>query len=113
MLTDADIQLHADKIRDDGYTVIERAAVPGTAKRTRAEDIEAVTVHTYWFTWSEIGSGPEKWHPTTRESADHSLPYILGAVLIDGRFSDDIFSQSRIRDARIRRRQGARFDGRL
>src|SRR6202140_161451 len=29
MLTDADIQLHADKIRDDGYTVIERAADPG------------------------------------------------------------------------------------
>ena len=28
MLTDADIQLHADKIRDDGYTVIERAADP-------------------------------------------------------------------------------------
>ena len=28
MLTDADIQLHADQIRDDGYTVIERAADP-------------------------------------------------------------------------------------
>jgi hypothetical protein len=26
MFTDPDIQLHADKIRDDGYTVIERAA---------------------------------------------------------------------------------------
>jgi 2-methylcitrate dehydratase len=70
-------------------------------RQIAAEDIESVTVHTYWFTWSEIGSGPEKWHPTTRESADHSLPYILGAVLIDGRFSDDIFSESRIRDARI------------
>jgi 2-methylcitrate dehydratase len=70
-------------------------------RQIAAEDIESVTVHTYWFTWSEIGSGPEKWHPTTRESADHSLPYILGAVLIDGRFSDDIFSQSRIGDARI------------
>jgi 2-methylcitrate dehydratase len=65
-----------------------------------AEDIESVTVHTYHFTWSEIGTGPEKWRPTTRESADHSLPYILAAVLIDGRFSDDIFSESRIRDAR-------------
>ncbi len=65
------------------------------------EDIEAVTVHTYWFAWSEIGSEPEKWHPTTRESADHSLPYILAAVLIDGRFSDDIFSPARIRDPRI------------
>jgi 2-methylcitrate dehydratase len=60
-----------------------------------------VTVHTYRFAWSEIGSGAEKWHPTTRESADHSLPYILAAVLIDGRFSDDIFSENRIRDARI------------
>jgi len=60
-----------------------------------------VTVHTYWFAWSEIGSEPEKWHPTTRESADHSLPYILAAVLIDGRFSDDIFSEARIRDCRI------------
>jgi hypothetical protein len=29
MLTEADIQAHADKIRDDGYTVIERAADTG------------------------------------------------------------------------------------
>ena len=65
------------------------------------EDIEAVTIHTYWFTWSEIGSGPEKWHPTTRETADHSLPFIIAAVLIDGRFSDEIFSPERLRDARI------------
>ena len=28
MLTDADIQSHAERIRDDGYTVIERAASP-------------------------------------------------------------------------------------
>jgi 2-methylcitrate dehydratase len=69
-------------------------------RQIAAEDIESVTVHTYWFAWSEIGSGAEKWHPTTRESADHSLPYILAAVLIDGRFSDDIFSESRIRDKR-------------
>lgn len=65
------------------------------------EDIEAVTIYTYWFTWSEIGSEAEKWHPTTREAADHSLPYIIAAVLIDGRFSDEIFSPERLRDARI------------
>jgi 2-methylcitrate dehydratase len=70
-------------------------------RQVAAEDIEQVTVHTYWFAWSEIGSEPEKWHPATRESADHSLPYILAAVLIDGRFSDDIFSDARIRDHRI------------
>lgn len=69
-------------------------------RQVAVEDIEAVTVHTYWFAWSEIGSEPEKWHPTSRESADHSLPYILAAVLIDGQFSDDIFSDARICDHR-------------
>jgi 2-methylcitrate dehydratase len=70
-------------------------------RRIAFEDIDTVTVHTYWFAWSEIGSEPAKRHPTTRESADHSLPYILAAVLIDGRFSDDIFSPARLRDPRI------------
>ena len=28
MLTDAEVQAHADRIRDDGFTVIERAASP-------------------------------------------------------------------------------------
>jgi 2-methylcitrate dehydratase len=77
------------------------AAAIELRRQVAVEDIEAVTVHTYWFAWSEIGSEPEKWHPTTRESADHSLPYILAAVLVDGRFSDDIFSRARIRDRRI------------
>ena len=66
-----------------------------------AEDIETVAIYTYWFTWSEIGSDPEKWHPTTREAADHSLPFIIAAVLIDGRYSDEIYSPERLRDPRI------------
>jgi 2-methylcitrate dehydratase len=77
------------------------AAAIDLRRQVAVEDIEAVSVHTYWFAWSEIGSEPEKWHPTTRESADHSLPYILAAVLIDGRFSDDIFSDARICDRRL------------
>ena len=65
------------------------------------EEIESVVIHTYWFAWSEIGSEPEKWHPTTRESADHSLPFIIAAVLIDREFSDAVFSDERLRDPRI------------
>lgn len=71
------------------------------SQQVRPEDIDAITIHTYWFTWSEIGSEPEKWHPTTRESADHSLPFILAAVLIDGAFSDAIFSEERIKDPAV------------
>ncbi len=63
-----------------------------------AADIAAVTVHTYKFAQQEIADGREKWRPTTRESADHSLPYIVAAVLTDGHFSDAIFAPERIAD---------------
>ena len=65
------------------------------------DEIDAVTVFTYRFAWEEIGNEREKWRPTTRETADHSLPYIVAAVLRDGRFSDDIFSPQRIADASL------------
>jgi 2-methylcitrate dehydratase len=77
------------------------AAAIKLRQEVSVEEIESVTVHTYWFAWSEIGSEPEKWHPGTRESADHSLPYIVAAVLIDGHFNHDIFSDARIGDRRI------------
>jgi 2-methylcitrate dehydratase len=56
------------------------------------EDIAAVEIFTYWFAWSEIGSEPEKWRPDTRETADHSLPFMIAGVLLEGRFSDEFFS---------------------
>lgn len=65
------------------------------------ERIAAIHIETYKFAWSEIGSGEEKWRPATREAADHSLPYIVAAVLVDGGFSDDIFLPERFGDARI------------
>lgn len=70
-------------------------------KEVSVEAIQSIRINTYWFTFSEIGNEPDKWHPTTRETADHSLPFIIAAVLIDGKFSDEIFSEKRLRDQRI------------
>lgn len=64
----------------------------------KAEDIAAVEVFTYWFAWSEIGSEPEKWRPSTRETADHSLPFMLAGVLLEGRFSDEFFALDYLTD---------------
>jgi 2-methylcitrate dehydratase len=63
--------------------------------------IASVEIEIYRFAWSEIGSGAEKWRPATRETADHSLPYIVAASLVDGAFSDAIFDASRFNDPRI------------
>ena len=64
------------------------------------DDIEKIEVFTYHFAWFEIGSGAEKWAPMTRETADHSMPYVVGAVLIDGAYTDAIFEPERFQDRR-------------
>ena len=66
----------------------------------KLDDIAAIEVSTYHFAWFEIGSGAEKWQPTTRETADHSMPYVIAAVLIDGAYTDAIFAPERFQDRR-------------
>ena len=71
-------------------------------KKVRPEDIESIAIQTYYTAWSEIGSEPEKWNPQTRETADHSLPYLFALGLVDGAIRADSFSEERIRDPRLR-----------
>ena len=68
--------------------------------------IAAIDVQTYHTAWSEIGSEPEKWQPKTRETADHSLPYLLAAALTDGAISVETFSERRINDPALRELMG-------
>jgi 2-methylcitrate dehydratase len=72
------------------------------SRKVNYQDIEKVTMYTYNFAWRVTGKEREKWRPTTREAADHSLPYILAVSLIDGDFSDQSFSEEHLRDPRIR-----------
>jgi 2-methylcitrate dehydratase len=70
--------------------------------QVRPEDIEAINVQTYWNTWIEIASEPQKWDPQTRETADHSLPYLLAVALVDGNITPASFALERIRDPNLR-----------
>jgi 2-methylcitrate dehydratase len=65
-------------------------------------DLKAIDVFTSKFTWFEIGSEPEKWDPKTRETADHSLPYIFARALIDGPIRVSSFSDEAVRDPSLR-----------
>lgn len=65
-------------------------------------DIEAVGVQTYHTCYSEIGSEPEKWNPRTRETADHSLPYLLALALTDGTIGTGSFSAEKMQNPALR-----------
>lgn len=64
--------------------------------------IESIEIEIYWIAFDEIGSHPAKWDPRTRETADHSLPYLLAAAFVDGDLTLRSFTQERIEDPALR-----------
>ena len=65
-------------------------------------DLAEIEIGVYTFCYTEIASEPEKWDPKTRETADHSLPYIFAKALVDGTISLAAFEQSAYRDPALR-----------
>jgi 2-methylcitrate dehydratase len=63
--------------------------------------IQSIDIHTFNAAVDIIGKGPEKWRPTTRETADHSLPYCTAIALIDGEISDRQFEPERFTDPAV------------
>jgi 2-methylcitrate dehydratase len=63
--------------------------------------ITSVNIESHDASVDIIGSEPEKWRPETRETADHSLPYITAIALIDGKVTDQQFQPSRFTDPAI------------
>src|SRR6266700_6070440 len=64
-------------------------------------DVKSMTIESHDASVDIIGSEPEKWRPETRETADHSLPYITAIALIDGQVTDKQFQPARFTDPPI------------
>jgi len=48
------------------------------------DDIEEIRLQTFPAGYEVMGSGEANWRPETRESADHSLPFVMAVALIEG-----------------------------
>lgn len=60
--------------------------------------IKSIDIHTFNAAVDIIGKDPEKWHPKTRETADHSLPYCTAVALTDGEVTEKQFESHRFED---------------
>ena len=63
--------------------------------------IKSVMIESHDASVDIIGSEPEKWKPNTRETADHSLPYITAIALIDGEVTSKQFEPERFADPQV------------
>src|ERR1700719_347877 len=64
-------------------------------------EVKSMTIESHDASVDIIGSEPEKWKPETRETADHSLPYIAAIALIDGDVTEKQFQPDRFMDPKI------------
>lgn len=79
----------------------------------RHDEIESIEVATYRQSFDEMASEPLKWAPTTAETADHSLPFVVATMLVYGDVDKDAFGDARLNDAvltRLMRKIGVTVD---
>jgi len=65
------------------------------------EQITAVTIHSLARA-ADILADPSKYDPRTKETADHSLPYVIAAAIAERQVTPLQFTDAKIADARIR-----------
>ena len=78
--------------------------------------IEDIQVDTYQTAVMMMGGDASRWAPTTRETADHSLPYCIAVALVEGKVNDDSFADARLTDpalAKLMQKVKVREDARL
>ncbi len=66
------------------------------------DKIDSITIESFDAAVDIIAGFKEHWAPTSRETADHSMPYCVSAALMDGDITLDTFTQERIHDPKLR-----------
>ena len=70
-------------------------------KQVKPEQINSIEVATYRQAVAMMGADPSRWAPETRETADHSLPFVVATGLLHGEITSRSFSNERLADTAI------------
>ena len=72
----------------------------GLRSQVKLADIASIHVESYRSA-AHSSADPAKWLPKNRETADHSLPYLVAVALLDGTVTPAIFTDARIADPAV------------
>ncbi len=78
------------------------AAEKTAASLTDTAQIDKVIVEVYERAKLGMGTGEHHWHPDSRETADHSIPYVVAAAIIDKRLTPQSFGDARLWSSELR-----------
>lgn len=97
LLVDTHLKLHP--VCYHGQTAVDAAiALHGRLGPAGPTGIAAVHIETHDAAWQVMGADPGRWPPTTRETADHSLPFTVAVALCEGRLRSAAYDPERLGD---------------
>ena len=67
-----------------------------------ADGVQSIHVQTYNVAASTASSEPEKWDPKTRETADHSIPWLVASAFLNGPVTPGSFTDEQIANPALR-----------
>lgn len=80
---------------------IELAKELGGGGMKLLDRITAIEIATTKRGYEQAGRDREKWTPRNRDTADHSLPYLVAWAMIDGDVSNGTYAAAKLEDARV------------
>ena len=84
------------------FTQTAIVAAKAIADEVKAlERIASIEVATSRRGLVQTGTDREKWAPTTRDTADHSMPYITARAMFDGDITNDTYAPAKLKEPRI------------
>ena len=72
------------------------------ALRGRLDQVASVNVEVYDTAKKNMGTGEHHWNPQSRETADHSIPYVVAVTLLDGTVTPRQFNDAHIWSPEVR-----------
>jgi 2-methylcitrate dehydratase len=77
------------------------AAVALAKEIGNLDRVAALEIGTTRRGYEIAGSDQEKWAPDTKETADHSLPFIVARAMFDGGLDNESYAPEKLNDARL------------
>src|ERR1700724_771426 len=78
-----------------------QAAVEARSFFKSSDDIAEVNIHVSRSAIKIMADGPDKWRPETHETADHSIPFSAGLVLMSGKIEPEYYEDPYLHDTRL------------
>ena len=77
------------------------AALEARKEIENPDDIVSVEIASHEAGYTILGRDPEKWNPMTKETADHSLPYIVAMALLERKIDNSTYSEKKYRHPKV------------